>query len=259
MSGAELLIGHVGWDPRQDRPTTRPASSHAGGSSTRSSLRSLGRPHCHHEARDVQPSSRTNPSTCRKIKYSNRNDTPVPVRSEITAGQRRGSKFWHPTCVLKWSGDDVEDRQHEACCTSDGGGPSGFAVQAEIPNHRKLRRLRAGVVSVAVEVPRVAGQVCDEKTNVCEPLLTHRNKQRRHRNRTVWGVPGQRRAFRGAPSAGERPACGPGGARCIGGVSSSQALVWNRRTCRPDSAGRKWVILAYGSREGGLGRPAFFG
>ena len=168
-----------------------------------------------------------------------------PLVSELRA------EFWNPTCVLKWSGDDVEDRQHEACCTSDGGGPSGFAVQAEIPNHRKLRRLRAGVVSVAVEVPRVAGQVCDEKTNVCEPLLTHRNKQRRHRNRTVWGVPGQRRTFRGAPSAGERPACGPGGVRCIGGVSSSQALVWNRRTCRPDSAGRKWVILAYRSREGG--------
>src|SRR3954451_9037892 len=102
-------------------------------------------------------------------------------------------------------------------------GPSGFAVQAEIPNHRKLRRLRAGVVSVAVEVPRVAGQVCDEKTNVCEPLLTHRNKQRWHRNRTVSGGPGQRRALRGAPSTGERPACGPGGAPCIGGVSSSQA------------------------------------
>jgi len=86
------------------------------------------------------------------------------------------TRFSAPTCVLKWSGDDVEDRQHEARCTSDGGGPSGFAVQAEIPNHRKLRRLRAGVVSVAVEVPRVAGQVCDEKTNVCEPLLTHRKK-----------------------------------------------------------------------------------
>ena len=112
-------------------------------------------------------------------------------------------------------------------------------MQAEIPNHRKLRRLRAGVVSVAVEVPRVAGQVCDEKTNVCEPLLTHRNKERWHRNRTLWGVPGQRRAFRGAPSARGRPACGPGGARCIGGVSSSQALVWNRRTCRPDSDDRK--------------------
>jgi hypothetical protein len=161
------------------------------------------------------------------------------------------TEFWNPACVLKWSGDDVEDRQHEACCTSDGGGPSGFAVQAEIPNHRKLRRLRAGVVSVAVEVPWRAGQVCDEKTNVCEPLLTHRNKQRRHRNRTVWGGPKQRRAFRGAPSAGERPACGLGGARCIGGVSSSQALVWNRRTCRPDSDDRKCVRFARWSREGG--------
>jgi hypothetical protein len=27
----------------------------------------------------------------------------------------------------------------------------GFAVQAEIPNHRKLRRLRAGVVSVGAK------------------------------------------------------------------------------------------------------------
>src|SRR6476661_4599082 len=95
---------------------------------------------------------------------------------------RDGDTVLGTHCVLKWSGDDVEDRQHEACCTSDGGGPSGFAVQAEIPNHRKLRRLRAGVVSVAVEVPRVAGQVCDEKTNVCEPLLTHRKRKRWHRN-----------------------------------------------------------------------------
>ena len=172
------------------------------------------------------------------------------VRPAITAGQRPRPDFWHPTCVLKWSDDDVEDRQHEACSTSDGGRPSGFAVQAEIPNHRKLRRLRAGVVSVAAKVPRVAGQVGDEKANVCEPLLTHRNKERWHRNRTVWGGPGQRRALRGASSTGERPACGPGGARCIGGASSSQALVGNRRTCRSDSDGRDWTRLAYRSREG---------
>ena len=70
-------------------------------------------------------------------------------------------------------------------------------MQAEIPNHRKLRRLRAGVVSVAVEVPWVAGQVGDEKTNVCEPLLTHRNKQRRHRNRTVWGGSETKACFSG--------------------------------------------------------------
>ncbi len=52
--------------------------------------------------------------------------------------------------------------------------PFGFAVQVGSPNHRKLRRLRAGVVSVAVKGPLSAGQVGGEKTNVCEPLLTHR-------------------------------------------------------------------------------------
>jgi hypothetical protein len=47
-------------------------------------------------------------------------------------------------------------------------------VQAGSPNHRKLRRLRAGVVSVAGKGPLTAGQVRDEKTNMREPLLTHR-------------------------------------------------------------------------------------
>src|SRR5213078_4144690 len=62
--------------------------------------------------------------------------------------------------------------------------PSGFAVQAGSPNHRKLRRLRAGVVSVAVNGPLSAGQVSGEKTNVCEPLLTHR------KNKTMASKPG---------------------------------------------------------------------
>jgi hypothetical protein len=65
-------------------------------------------------------------------------------------------------------------------------------VQAEHSNHRKLRRLRAGVVSVAVEGPLSAGQVCDEKTNVCEPLLTHR-KNRTMASKPGWsGVPGMK-------------------------------------------------------------------
>jgi hypothetical protein len=37
--------------------------------------------------------------------------------------------------------------------------------------------------------PRV-GQVSDEKTNVCEPLLTHRKNEQRHQNRGMWDVPG---------------------------------------------------------------------
>jgi hypothetical protein len=35
------------------------------------------------------------------------------------------------------------------CCAGDRGGPSGIALQGEVSNHRKVRRLRAGVLSVA--------------------------------------------------------------------------------------------------------------
>ena len=83
--------------------------------------------------------------------------------------------------------------------------------------------------------PVLAGQVCDEKTNVCEPLLTHRNAERWHRNRGRYVTPGQRRVESHASSARRLPVCCPGGVRCKGGVSSSQALAWNRRTCRSDT------------------------
>ena len=73
--------------------------------------------------------------------------------------------------------------------------PSGCAVQAEHSNHRRLRRSRAGVVSAAGKGPLSAGQVCDEKTNVCEPLLTHR------KNRTMASKPGSS----GIPGMKARP------------------------------------------------------
>src|ERR1035437_9355348 len=88
--------------------------------------------------------------------------------------------------------------QHEPCCASDGGWPSGLAVQAESPNHRKLRRSRAVVVSVSGKGPARPGQVSDEKTNMCKPLQTHRKFSRRRRNRGLdlalgtkgeWGTP----------------------------------------------------------------------
>jgi hypothetical protein len=93
--------------------------------------------------------------------------------------------------------------------------------------------------------------VCDEKTNVCEPLLTHRNEKRWHRNRGRYGAPGQRHALC-VSVARELPARGPGGARCIGGVSSSQALAGKGRTCRLDAGGQPPQAdgLA-GRREGG--------
>ena len=156
----------------------------------------------------------------------------------IMPGQRTRPHFRAPTCVLKGSDDDdVEDRRHDPCCASDGGRSSGVAVQAEIPNHRRLRRSRAGVVSAAVDVSLLAGQVCDEKTNMCEPLLTRRNETTMASKPGSVGGPGTK-ARCGGSSVGELPVCGPGGARCIGGVSSSQALAWNRRTCRPDRDGQ---------------------
>ena len=42
----------------------------------------------------------------------------------------------------------------QLCCISDEGGPLEAANQVEASNHRKLRRLRAGVVSVTEKAGR---------------------------------------------------------------------------------------------------------
>ena len=86
-------------------------------------------------------------------------------------------------CVLKGSDDDVEDRQHEACCAGDGGWPSGFADAGGDPKPPQAAPVKSRGGERCGKGPLSAGQVCDEKTNVCEPLLTHRNGERWHRNR----------------------------------------------------------------------------
>ena len=131
-------------------------------------------------------------------------------------------------------------------------GPPGSPCRRRSQTAAVSCRLRAGVGSDCGRRPVLAGQVCDEKTNVSEPLITRRDIERWHRNRGRPSPPGQRHVELDVSVARERPACGPGGVRCRGGVSSSQALAWNRRTCRPDTAGQsKWVMLAPWSREGG--------
>ena len=63
-------------------------------------------------------------------------------------------------------------------------------------------------------------------------------------------VPGTKARLRRVLSQGAACCC-PGGVRCKGGVSSSQALAWNRRTCRLDTDGQsKWVRSAPWSQEG---------
>src|ERR1039458_1074601 len=51
--------------------------------------------------------------------------------------------------------------------------------------------------------------------------------------------PGKRSRPFGVTETRERPACGPGGVRCKGGVSSLQALARNKRICRHDMYGQK--------------------
>ena len=129
-------------------------------------------------------------------------------------------------------------------------GPPGSPCRRRSQTTAVSCRSRAGVGSDWGKDPLSAGQVSDEKTNVCEPLLTHRKPQRWHRNQGRSATLGQRRAL-DVSSAGELPVCGPSGARCIGGVSSSQALAWNRRTCRLGMAGQSngWG-LPPGRQEG---------
>src|ERR1700685_1790057 len=60
--------------------------------------------------------------------------------------------------------------------------------------------------------PTGSGQVCDGKTNVCEPLLTHRN----NRDGIETGVasgPRESAAPWGVSWARRRPVCCPGGVR----------------------------------------------
>ena len=114
-------------------------------------------------------------------------------------------------------------------------GPPGSPCRRRSQTAAVSCRSRAGVGSDCGKGSLSAGQVCDEKTNVCEPLLTHRNHPKMASKPGVGELPGTKACLFGASSARRRPACCPGGARCKGGVSSSQALAWNRRTCRPDT------------------------
>ena len=169
-----------------------------------------------------------------------------------TSRQRKSFRCLTTQCVPKarWF-RRRRSTGHRACCASDGGRPSGFAVQAESPNRPKLLRSRAVVVSVGGKGLPPAGQVSDEKTSMCD-TTADASKQTRTASKPGWCAnPGTKvhRAVR--PQSGGIPACRPGGARCKGGVSSSQALAWNGRTCclRTDVRS-KWVGITPRTQEG---------
>jgi hypothetical protein len=78
--------------------------------------------------------------------------------------------------------DNSVPRRHEKeetlevpCCTRDEGGPLGTGVQAQVPNHLKLRWSKARVVSVQ-EKARRTRQVRVKETSGSEPLMTCRKR-----------------------------------------------------------------------------------
>jgi hypothetical protein len=77
-------------------------------------------------------------------------------------------------------------------------GPPGSPCRRRSQTTAVSCRSRAGVGSDCGHGSPRAGQVSDEKTNVREPLLTHRKFSRRHRNRGWSWLPGQTRS----PSGG---------------------------------------------------------
>lgn len=85
-------------------------------------------------------------------------------------------------------------------------------------------------------------QVRTEKTNVSEPLTTHRNAWDDIKTR-VWCVTLGR--------AGRVPAYWPGGVRCLGGVNSVQASTRNRRTPRLETVEAWLWVSARGSFPSG--------
>jgi len=69
------------------------------------------------------------------------------------------------------------------CCIRDEGRSLGTGVQAQVPNHLKLRWSRAKVVSVQ-EKARRTRQVRVKETSASEPLMTCR--KRRDGVKTGW-------------------------------------------------------------------------
>lgn len=114
------------------------------------------------------------------------------------------------------------------CFTNDEGGSLEVGVQAQTSNHRKRRRLRVFVVSVAGKGGEVLRQVRIEKTNASEPLMTCRKTQ----GDVETGI--ETLSWK---RGGEVPVYGSTGVRHEGGVILIQAWVRNVGTCRPDAKG----------------------
>ena len=106
--------------------------------------------------------------------------------------------------------------------------PLGIGDQEPVSNHRELLSLRAMVVSVAEKAGRRSRQVRSKETSESEPPMNCRKR--------IVDVKTGGGGHSGI-SAGGVLKPDPHDVRLEGGVTLDQALMWNRRTCRPDAKG----------------------
>src|SRR5664280_3917097 len=86
-------------------------------------------------------------------------------------------------------------------------GPSGSPCRRRSQTAAMPCRSSAGVGSDCGKGPQSAGQVSDEKTNMVEPLLTHRDYLMMASKAGRAFSPGAMARLRGVPSARELPVC----------------------------------------------------
>jgi hypothetical protein len=141
-----------------DRPAPRNRTTNAGPAHP-----AADRPPGQGESALGLPAQQGRASTAQRARFGNRDPhhaSPSRARSRASADGRdlagvpapagRGDRGVRLLCAMNVKeGFDVAKTALERCCTRDGGGPPVAALQGEVANHRKLRRSRAGVVSVA--------------------------------------------------------------------------------------------------------------
>ena len=103
------------------------------------------------------------------------------------------------------------------CCTRDGSRPPEIGLQEQISNRPVRLHPKDVVVSDWGKGVLIGRQVRIEKMSASEPSDDAPLALKYCQNRGRGAAPG---------SVGTTPAYGPDGSRCIGGMSSIQALVW---------------------------------
>ena len=132
------------------------------------------------------------------------------------------------------------------CCTRDGSRPPEIGLQEQISNRPVRLHPKDVVVSDWGKGVLIGRQVRIEKMSASEPSDDAPLALKYCQNRGRGAAPG---------SVGTTPAYGPDGSRCIGGMSSIQALVWNVRTLfrmRREMTSRQGKPGKGGSESGNL-------